>query len=59
MKATVRIDDSKEMVFENVMGISTNAETLILTVSYVPCDSPNPKDRNFLCGEWKKVEIEP
>jgi len=59
MKATVRFNASKELVFEHVMGISTNAETLILTVSYVPCDSPNPVDKYFVNGEWQKLEVEP
>jgi hypothetical protein len=58
MKATVQVDASKEIVFEHVRGISTDAEMLMLAISYVPCDSPNPTTKNFLCGQWRKVEIE-
>jgi hypothetical protein len=56
MKVIVYSKDSNEQ-FPNTMGISTNAETLIVSVNYEKENTILQK--NFMCGEWNKVEIEP
>ena len=59
MTVTIRVDDSKVLRFENVMSITTNAETFILNLFYRPNDSKDVIPKDFLCGQWKSVEIEP
>jgi hypothetical protein len=58
-KATVRIDASKEFIFERVRGIFVNAKTVSLRIDYVPCDSQNPIEKYFGRGEWQNVDIKP